>query len=187
MTEEAGAPGRRPSMRGDGRSRFVQLLSHPPPRERGPQITEQVVSNAPAPEARRQHLDFIQAAIARMSAASAVAKGWALTIATATFGYAGTQSSAVVALLGMFAAALFAAVDARYLLEERKYRLLFDAARFEAVDVYEMNATRYCETLSRADCEGLSWGKTVWSWSVRYYYGPMLLVGVALLVWLHCR
>lgn len=122
-----------------------------------------------------------------MSAASAVAKGWALTIATATFGYAGTQSSAVVALLGMFAVVLFAAVDTRYLREERKYRLLFDAARGGAVGMYEMNASSYCDTLSLADSKSISLSKVVWSWSVRDYYGLMLLVGVALLVWLHCR
>lgn len=122
-----------------------------------------------------------------MSAASAVAKGWALTIATATFGYAGTQSSAVVALLGMFAVALFAVVDTRYLREEHKYRLLFDAARTGGIEPYEMNATRYCSTLSQADCETISWFKVVWSWSVRDYYGLMLLVGLVLLAWLHCR
>lgn len=138
-------------------------------------------------DARRQHLDFIQTAIGRMSSASAVAKGWALTIATATYGYAGTRSSAVVALLGMFAVLLFATVDARYLREERKYRLLFDAARREAVEVYEMNATRYCGTLTRAECESIGWGKVIWSWSVRDYYGIILLVGVALLAWLQCR
>ena len=138
-------------------------------------------------EDRRQHLAFIHTAIGRMSSASAVAKGWALTIATAAYGYAGTNSSAVVALLGMFAVLLFAAVDARYLREERKYRLLFDAARDEAVDVYEMNATRYCGTLTRAQCESIGWGKVVWSWSVRDYYGIILLVGLAVLVWLHCR
>lgn len=122
-----------------------------------------------------------------MSAASAVAKGWALTIATATFGYAGTQSSAVVALLGLFAVVLFAVVDSRYLREERKYRLLFDAARTGSLQPYEMNATRYCGTLTQAQCEQISWSKVVWSWSVRDYYGLMLLVGLALLVWLHCR
>ena len=142
---------------------------------------------AVTPEERRQHLDFIQSAIARMSSASAVAKGWALTIATATYGYAGTQASTVVALLGMFAVVMFAAVDARYLREERKYRLLFDAARAGAVEVYEMNATRYCNTLTRRECASLSWGKIVWSWSVRDFYGIMLLVGIALLVWLRCR
>ncbi|WP_146113940.1 MULTISPECIES: hypothetical protein [unclassified Microbacterium] len=148
-------------------------------------MTEQ--ASARFSDARRQHLDFIQTAIGRMSSASAVAKGWALTIATAAYGYAGTKPSMVVALLGMFAVLLFAAVDARYFREERKYRLLFDAARDGAVDVYEMNATRYCGTLSRAQCESIGWGKVVWSWSVRDFYGITLLVGVALLVWLQCR
>ncbi|PPH30326.1 hypothetical protein [Rathayibacter sp. AY1F9] len=147
-------------------------------------MTDQV---QPSPEARRQHLDFIQAAIGRMSSTSAVAKGWALTIATATYGYAETHDSAVVALLGIFAVALFAAVDARYLREERKYRLLFDAARCGDVDEYEMNATRYCGTLTRVECESIGWGKVVWSWSVRDYYGIIVLVGAAVLMWLHCR
>ena len=138
-------------------------------------------------DARRQHLDFIQTAVGRMSSASAVAKGWALTIATAAYGYAGTNSSVVVALLGMFSVLLFATVDSRYLREERKYRLLFDAARRDAVEVYEMNATRYCGTLTRTECESIGWRKVVWSWSVRDYYGIILLVGVALLLWLHCR
>ena len=138
-------------------------------------------------DARRQHLDFIQNAISRMSSASAVAKGWALTIAIAAYGYAGTKPSAIVALLGMFAVLLFAIVDTRYLREERKYRLLFDAARADTVEVYEMNATKYCNTLTAADLRSIGWGKVVWSWSVRDYYGVTLLVGAALLVWLHCR
>jgi hypothetical protein len=148
-----------------------------------------VTNRTPPPfsDARRQHLDFIQTVIGRMSSASAVAKGWALTIATAAYGYAGTKASAVVALLGMFAVLLFAAVDARYLREERKYRLLFDAARLGTVDDYEMNATRYCGSLTRAQRESIGWGQVLWSWSVRDYYGLILLVGVALLVWLHCR
>ena len=166
---------------------YVRIKQFLTPGRRRLHIPEEVLPPVPAPEDRRQHLDFIQAAVARMSGASAVAKGWALTIAVATFGYAGTQSSTVVTLLGMFAATLFAAVDARYLREERKFRLLYDAARAGSVDVYEMNATRYCGTLSQAECRSISWSKVVWSWSVRDYYGLMLLVGVALLAWLHCR
>lgn len=139
-----------------------------------------------SPEERRQHLDFIQSAISRMSSGSAVSKGWALTIAIAAYGYAGTKPSALVALLGMFAVLLFASVDSRYLREEKKYRLLFDAAREGRVAVYEMNATRYCGTLSQAECKPVSWGSVVWSWSVRDYYGVTLLVGAGLLLWIHC-
>jgi hypothetical protein len=82
---------------------------------------------------------------------------------------------------------MFAALDTRYLREERKYRLLFDAARGGDVEVYEMNATRYCGTLTRAECASIGWGKVVWSWSVRDFYGIILLAGLALLVWLRCR
>lgn len=156
--------------------------------KRGRDITVQLpAGGAVVSEERRQHLDFIQSAIARMSAASAVAKGWALTISTAAYGYAGTQSSVVVALLGIFAVTLFASVDAHYLREERKYRLLFDAARIGAVEVYEMNATRYCDGLTQAKGKSIRWGKVVWSWSIRTYYGFIVLVGAALLIWLHCR
>lgn len=136
---------------------------------------------------RRQHLSLIQTVIGRMSSASAVAKGWALTIATATYGYAGTKSSAIVAILGGLAVLLFAIVDARYLREERKYRLLFDAARAETAELYEMNATRYCDSLTGADTATIRWRAVAGSWSVRDYYGVIVLVGVALLVWLRCR
>lgn len=138
-------------------------------------------------EERRQHFDFIQSAIGRMSSASAVAKGWALTIAVAAYGYAGTKHSVTVALLGMFAVVLFAGVDARYLREERKYRLLFEAARKGNAEVYEMNATRFCNTLSGIEREAISWPKVVWSWSVRDYYGITLLVGAAILAWILWR
>lgn len=122
-----------------------------------------------------------------MSSASAVAKGWALTIATAAYGYAGTQSSVIVALLGIVAVFLFFTIDVYYLKEERKYRLLFDAARRGEVDIYEMNATRYCNSLPRLQRKPLRWGRVAWSWSVRYYYAVMLMVGLLLVWWLQSR
>lgn len=144
-------------------------------------------SRSSEPEDRRKHLDFIQSVIARMSSASAVAKGWALTIAIAAYGYAGTKHSAIVALLGMFAVVLFATLDARYLREERKYRLLFEAVASGRVGGYEMNASRYCDNLTGKNLKPISWRRIVWSWSVRDYYGLTLLVGVALLIWIQYR
>jgi hypothetical protein len=122
-----------------------------------------------------------------MSAASAIAKGWALTIAVAAFGYAGTKHSLTVGLLGVFAVLVFAAVDSRYLREERKYRVLYDGARDGSAEVYEMNATRYCASLSKPERQAIAWRRVIWSWSVRDYYGIIALVGVAILawVWLH--
>lgn len=79
------------------------------------------------PEDRRKHLEFIQAIIARMSAASASAKGWLLPVVTAAYGYALTKDSWPVALLGLGASAMFAFIDAHYLEEEKKYRRLYNA------------------------------------------------------------
>lgn len=135
---------------------------------------------------RRRHLEFIQSTIGRMSSAAVVTKGWSLTIAIAAYGYAGTKPSPVVALLGIVAVLLFASVDAHYLREERKYRLLYDAVREDRVAVYEMNATKFCRSLPAAERQELRWSDVVNSWSVRDYYGLTALVGVATLVWSHC-
>lgn len=138
-------------------------------------------------EDRRKHLEFIQAVVSRMSTASGVAKGWALTIATATYGYAGTKHSVLVGILGVFAVLLFAAVDSRYLREERKYRMLYDGARHGRVEPYDMNATGYCESLERGERKTLAWGRIVGSWSVRDYYGLILIAGLAVLASTYCR
>lgn len=137
-------------------------------------------------EDRRKWFDYIQAVIARMSSASSVAKGWALTIATATFGYGASHLAVVVVLLGMFAVVLFASIDARYLREERKYRLLFDAARSGRAELYEMNATRYYGSMTHDETTSVTWSKVVWSWSIRDFYGLILVAGLVLTVLTVC-
>jgi len=94
-------------------------------------------------EDRRKHFDFIQAAVSRMSSSSSTAKGWLLPVVTATYGYAASQRSAEVALLGMAAVGLFAFLDAHYLRQERAFRALYRAAVAGSVAVYEMNNGPY--------------------------------------------
>ncbi|MBB1246684.1 hypothetical protein GL263_24485 [Streptomyces durbertensis] len=50
-------------------------------------------------EDRRKHLEFIQAAIARMSAASITTKSWLIPLVTLTYGYSLTQSVTEVELV----------------------------------------------------------------------------------------
>lgn len=142
------------------------------------------VPAGPSAEDRRKHLDFIQSVIARMASASAVTKGWALTIAVATYGYAGTKQSIPVAILGVGAVLVFAALDSRYLLEERKYRKLFHAAAAGAVDVFDMNADGHCKSLEKSARKTLNMASVMWSWSVRNYYGVILVAGLILLGWI---
>jgi hypothetical protein len=84
-------------------------------------------ASATDPDDRRKHLDFIQAVVMRMSAASATTKSWLLPVVTATYGYALTKSADSVALLSVTAVVLFTFLDANYLRQEKAYRRLYDA------------------------------------------------------------
>lgn len=59
-------------------------------------------------EDRRKHLDFIQAVVTRISAASTSTETWLLPVVTATPRYALTNNAECVALLGIAAVLLFA-------------------------------------------------------------------------------
>lgn len=133
----------------------------------------------------RKHLDLIQAAIARMATASSTAKGWLLPVATAAFGYALTQRSPSVALLGIGAALLFAFLDAQYLRQERAFRALYRAAVARSVQVYDMNSGLYygkhngdTDDQRQVNCR---WTKIIFSWTIFGFYGPVLLAGAAIL------
>ena len=142
------------------------------------------------PEDRRQHLAFLQAVVTRMSASSSTTKGWLLPIVLATYGYALTQKSLSVALLGMCAVVLFAIIDANYLNQERSFRDLYDAvARGADVAPFSMNPALAAPSEDKAETEsGLKralllirdWfpGWEVWvSWAIAPFYGALLIVG----------
>ncbi|MFJ8896656.1 hypothetical protein ACIRCZ_18885 [Leifsonia sp. NPDC102414] len=138
----------------------------------------------PSAEDRRKHLDFIQAVITRMASAAAVAKGWALTVAVAAFGFAASKQSYAITLLGLGAVVVFGVLDFRYLREERKFRELYKGAVYGLADVFDMDAHTYCKKLGKNRTKNLKWWRVARSWTVLGYYGVILLGGVALLVWI---
>ena len=130
-------------------------------------------------EDRRKHLEFIQTVVGRMFTASSLAKGWCLTVATAALGFALTKNSRAVALLGLFAIGLFGLLDARYLREERKFRALYEDARKGSVDVYDMQTAPYLASSSGRFASNCQWRSVVRSWSLWAFYGPLILVALA--------
>lgn len=121
-----------------------------------------------------------------MAAGSGKAKTWLLPIATATYGYAIVQDSWPLALVGVGAAFLFAFIDARYLREERAFRVLFRRAVAGSVPVYEMNSRAYYgkpngdeEDLRAENCR---WRAILPSWSILGFYGPVIAAGLVLFV-----
>lgn len=142
----------------------------------------------------RKHLDFIQAVVTRMSAASSNAKAWLLPVVTATYGYALTRHAGIVALLGVLAAALFGFLDANYLRQEQAYRALYDAVAQGTRDVplFSLDVahasdptpepvTRRERALARLH-RWIPSGRVWASWSIAPFYGVLLLVGVAIFI-----
>ena len=132
-------------------------------------------------EDRRQHLSMIQGAVLRMSTASSTSKSWLLPVVTAAYGYAVVQTQPGVALLGLLAVLVFAALDAHYLRLERAFRALFRRTVLGAVAPYEMNPRPYFRS-SNGDADDLReencrWSKVIWSWSIAGFYGAFAIAG----------
>lgn len=128
---------------------------------------------------RWKHLEFIQTVIGRMSTASTLNKGWCLTVAIAALGFAVTKNSRSVGLLGGFAVFMFGLLDARYLREERKFRALYDDARRGRIAVYEMETREYSERGTARFSEACHWWSVLQSWSLWEFYGPLVVVAIA--------
>lgn len=158
----------------------------------------------PSETVRLKHLDYIQSIVARMSHSSAQAKSWLLPVVTATFGYALTQRSRTVALLGIAAIFFFGYMDASYLRQERAYRRLYNAVAVGKKEIAELSLDPHDVDWKIPDADGdpspegesknesgfwrnllksvRGWffiDPTVWfSWSVFPFYAGFFFVGI---------
>ena len=139
-----------------------------------------------SPEDRRQHLSFIQAVVTRMSQASSSSKSWLLPIVTITYGYAVTKEQLWVAMLGVAAVAIFGLLDANYLKQERAFRKLYDkVAAGGDIPSFSLNPAFAGPAGSKVNYWP-DW-EDIRSWAVAPVYGPLLVVGVSIAIWAHCR
>lgn len=155
---------------------------------------------------RLKHLDYVQSIVARMAHSSTQAKSWLLPVAVATFGYALSQRSGTVALLGIAAILLFGYMDASYLRQERAYRQLYNAI-VAGKSVPELSLDPHDIDRSIPDADGdptlnekpgkmLGFWRKLWtacrgwfffdprvwfSWSIFPFYGGFFVVGIAVL------
>jgi histidine triad (HIT) family protein len=121
-----------------------------------------------------------------MSQASSSAKTWLLPIVTVTYGYAVTKYAWPVVALGVAAVLIFGLLDANYLKQERAFRSLYDRiADGGRIPRFSMNPTLAAPAGKRSNYWP-DW-RDVKSWSVAPVYGPLLLVGVGLGIWLLVR
>src|SRR5271165_3776496 len=79
-------------------------------------------------EEKLKYLEFLQAAITRMGSNSFLVKGWSVTLGTAVLGFSVKESNWAMALIAVFPAGVFWALDAYYLALEKLFRDLWEKA-----------------------------------------------------------
>jgi hypothetical protein len=92
-------------------------------------------------EAKLKHLEFIQAAIARMATNSFVFKGWAITIASALSAFAAVDTKVALLGIALISTVMFWGLDGYYLWLERCFITLHKevAAKAEAEIDFSMD------------------------------------------------
>lgn len=128
-------------------------------------------------EDRRKHLDLIAAVVGRMASASAQAKGWSITLAGAAFGVAVIRDNWVLIVLGIIGLMAFAKIDAHYLDVEKDFRDLHDAVIDNTAKPLAMDPS---SVSTRSKNESYK------SWSIKWFYGPLVVAGCLLLIYSLC-
>jgi hypothetical protein len=137
-------------------------------------IASETKDPAEPTEAQIKHLEFIQSVITRLATNSFLAKGWALTVAGALYGFSVSHLNPWIALIGIAPAVAFWWLDAYFLRAERLFRCLYDEARKpgSSVEIFSMNISEYHKD---SYC---TWRKVMLSPTLRIFYGTILILGL---------
>ncbi len=133
----------------------------------------------PLGDDRIQHLQMLQAAIARMAGAAAAIKNLSLVIVAGALAFTASAKEPTIAL---FAAALTLAfwfLDARYLQQEKWFRDMFDKER--AIDSNEPASFVMTPSKEIRDKTSITYGLKSWStWGL--YLPVIIFLGVVFFV-----
>jgi hypothetical protein len=123
-------------------------------------------------DAKLKHMEFIQAAIARMATNSFLFKGWAVTIAAALAAFAAVNTKAALLTIALVATVMFWGLDGYYLWLERGFVALHNevAAKNEAdidfsMKIDKANAVR-------------TWFRACRRYHLLAFYGSIMVVEI---------
>jgi hypothetical protein len=121
-------------------------------------------------EAKIKHLEFIQAAMARMAGNSFLLKGWAVTLTGGLLALAFKQIDLHYLALSIAVLFLFWSLDSYYLSAERRFRALYEKVRLGAGDEtdFSMETSPF-----RKKCK---WVNSAFSRTMLLFYGGLLAV-----------
>lgn len=125
------------------------------------------------------YLQMIQAVITRMARNSFLIKGWSITVVAALGALAAAGKSELFVYLACFPAAMFWALDAYFLRQERLFRKLWDRARkLDAEIDFSMDTRPFNDEVD-------STGQVARSPTLRLFHGTIVgMIVVVILVML---
>lgn len=123
-------------------------------------------------DAKLKHLEFIQAAIARMATNSFLFKGWAITIAAALAGFATVDTKHGLLIIALITTLMFWALDGYYLWLERCF-----IALYQAVSQKSESTIDFSMRIDKADAF-CKWCKTLWRPHLIVFYGSIIAVDI---------
>ncbi len=128
-----------------------------------------------------KHLEFIQNVITRMNTNSFQIKGWAITIVSATLAlYASTKNECFV-LVGVLPSLLFWFLDAYYLTQEKRFRLLYtDVA---GITKYQSDLRLFTMDIEPYKKEK-PFCKAFCSDTIKYLYMPVIIMLICIFIYL---
>ncbi|WP_407342005.1 hypothetical protein [Pengzhenrongella phosphoraccumulans] len=123
-----------------------------------------------------QHMQFIQAVIARMAANSFQFKGWSITIAAGLAAFAAIESRTALLVMVLVSTVLFWGLDGYYLWLERCFVALYNAVAAMTEDQVDFSM--------KPDKTGaaLAWVRTCFRPHLAIFYGAIIVIDVAGLI-----
>jgi len=82
-----------------------------------------------ATDNKQKHLEFIQGAINRMASNLFLLKGWTITLIAGLFALSAKDAKVTYFVIAYFPAFVFWALDGYFLMQERRFRSLYDHVR----------------------------------------------------------
>lgn len=123
-------------------------------------------------EAKLKHLEFIQAAIARMATNSFLFKGWAITIAAGLAAFAAVNTEAALLSIALVVTVMFWSLDGYYLWLERGFVALHnEVASKDETDI------DFSMKIDKTDAFR-AWLKTCRRYHLMAFYGSVIVVEI---------
>jgi hypothetical protein len=124
-----------------------------------------------------KHLEFIQLVITRMNVNSFLLKGWVVTLNAAIYAVLIKDNHVQYILIALTANLIFWGLDGYYLMQERRYRGLYNKViKLEEIDIdFNLDA-------SKIKSKGANWFNSSFSITLGIFYVTLISISICVLI-----